>query len=232
MIKIIGLLAEIDENKKSAIENSYVNAIERSGGLPLLLPYVKDGATFERFAQVCDGFVFTGGADVDPARYGANIHPRCESINALRDETEFSAFKTIFKTGKPILAICRGAQLVNAALGGTLTQDIPSELGIELTHRNKEIGFACTHGINITESSPLHLLAGSLRAQINSYHHQAIKTLGDGLSVMARADDGIIEAMYLEGDHYLRAYQWHPERMFEEDGLSRRIFSDFVNACS
>lgn len=232
MKPIIGVLAEVDSTLTCKVNGAYITAIEKSGGIPVLLPYGQEDATLDAFTDVCDGFLFTGGADVDPLRYGEKVKDTCGTIQHRRDELDFAMFNRALATGKPILAICRGAQLVNVALGGTLYQDIPTEFITDMIHRQIEPKDAFSHNVCVIEGTPLRALVGKERIPVNSFHHQAAKKLGAGLCVMACADDGIPEAFYLSGDRYLRAYQWHPEGLFENDIYSRIIFSDFIKACN
>ena len=227
---IIGILTEVDDELTTKVRGSYINAIEKSGGVPVVLPYVKDERTIEDFADICDGFLFTGGVDVDPSRYGEEAKPTCEKPQLFRDELEFCALRVILRKAKPILAICRGAQLINAALGGTLYQDIPSECPSHVLHRQTEPDNAPSHDVRVLPSTPLSEIIKSERMAANSFHHQAIKTLGEGLRAMATAEDGIIEAFYSTTEDYLYAYQWHPERLFDTDLQNRLIFEDFTSA--
>ena len=232
MRPIIGILAEIDGERNTKVQYTYVSAIEKAGGLPLLLPYVTDFESFGRFAKICDGFFFTGGADIEPRRYGEETKTYCGPVSYFRDEVEFKAFNEIIKTDKPILAVCRGAQLVNVALGGTLYQDIPSETDTPILHRQTADKDKPSHRVNILNDTPLFSLIGKEEMLANSFHHQAIKKLGEGLKVMATADDGIIEAVYHTEKSYLMAYQWHPERLCNNDLCNYLIFLDFIKACS
>ena len=228
---IIGILGVVDDEIVTRIQNTYIKAIEKFGGSPILLPYVERDESIDAFVSLCDGFLFTGGADVDPRRYGEEIKATCGEIHEYRDDIEFRSFKKIYETKKPIMAICRGAQLVNAALGGTLYQDIPTEIIPCIPHKQTEPKDSHSHEVNVIDGTPLKALANSNRVRINSFHHQALKTLGDGIAVMATADDGVIEAVYSTKHPYLRAYQWHPERLFCADALNRAVFTDFVQAC-
>ena len=232
MKPIIGLLAEIDSDGTAKVKGTYSEAIEKSGGLPILLPYVKDGEVISQFTEICDGFVFTGGADISPLYYGEEPSAACGVIQHLRDKLELAAFERIIRTNKPILAICRGIQLLNVALGGTLYQDIPSEIPSDISHRQLEPVDSPSHSVTVVSGTPLSEIAGGAEIiTANSFHHQAIKTLGRGLSVMANADDGIIEAVYADGERYIRGYQWHPERLVDKDDNNRRIFDSFIKAC-
>ncbi len=231
MRPIIVLLAEVDDELITKVVHPYVSAIETAGGAPVILPYVKDAEVIEHYTRICDGFLFTGGLDIDPSRYGEEIKPTCGEIQKYRDELEFTVIERVLGTGKPLLAICRGAQLVNVALGGTLYQDIPSEIDTPILHSQSEPKFSPSHDVRVVEGTPLHKLTGMERISANSFHHQALKALGRELQVMALADDGIIEAIYFTGEQYIRAYQWHPERLFESNSQNRMIFEDFIDAC-
>lgn len=228
---IIGILGAVDNEVVTKLQNTYTKAIEESGGSPILLPYVERDESLDAFVDICDGFLFTGGADVDPHRYGEEIKPTCCQIHKYRDDLEIRTFKKIYETKKPIMAICRGAQLVNVALGGTLYQDIPTEIISNIPHRQTEPKDSHSHEICVFENTPLRHLVMSERIKVNSFHHQALKLLGNGLSVMATADDGVIEAVYSTEHPYLLAYQWHPERLFDADNLNRVLFTDFIDAC-
>ncbi len=232
MRPIIGLLAEVDDERATRVMSTYVRAIEKSGGAPFLLPYVEGEEVVRHLALLCDGFLFTGGADISPMRYGEKAKESCGKIQLYRDDLEFRMFAQIYQTKKPILAICRGAQLVNVALGGTLFQDIPSECPSEIPHRQAEPKFSFSHSVSIQRDTPLYALIGKERMRANSFHHQAIKKLGSGLSVMAIADDGVIEAVYSTENRYLRAYQWHPERLCERCEDNKLLFENFIRACA
>lgn len=231
MRPIVGILAVVDGERNSSVFKTYIEVIERSGGLPLLLPYVESDDAIEEFVSLCDGFFFTGGVDISPSRYGEEIKPTCDETQIYRDELEFKVFDTAFKAQKPILGVCRGAQLVNVALGGTLYQDLPTETDSQIAHRQTEGRFEYSHDVNIIENTPLYELMGKKRIRANSFHHQAIKKPGAGLKIMATADDGVVEAVYYDGGQYLRAYQWHPERLYDADEFNRSIFDDFVKNC-
>jgi putative glutamine amidotransferase len=137
----------------------------------------------------------------------------------------------VLASKKPILGICRGAQMINVALGGTLYQDIATQLQTELSHRQTEGKFEHSHAVNILQGTPLFALLHQERIPANSFHHQAVKALGEGLAVMARADDGVVEALYHTVHPYLRLYQWHPERLCKTDSAALSVFADFVASC-
>lgn len=231
MKPIVGIFAEVDGNLVTSVKGDYISAVEKAGGVPFVFPYVENDETLDEMIGTCDGIFFTGGADIEPDRYGEAKKPTCGEPQLNRDILEFKAFDIAFKMKKPILAVCRGAQLVNVALGGTLYQDIPTEFDTDTIHRQTEGIYEYSHDVAVMEDTPLYRLCGEMRIKANSFHHQAIKKLGDGLEVMATADDGIIEAVYYKGDQYIRAYQWHPERLFNNDDFNRGVFGDFIKEC-
>ena len=231
MIPIIGMTSTIENDTTVKMFGTYAAAIEHVGGLPLLLPYVEDEHALDTFVKLCDGFLFTGGADIEPLHYGEQTKSVCGIVQPLRDKLELEIFKRVYAADKPILAICRGAQLINVALEGTLYQDIPTEYETTLSHVQSEERFSPSHPVFIEQKTPLASLVQKDRMTANSFHHQAIKTLGKGLTVMARAADGLIEAVYSTDRKYLRAYQWHPERLCNNVD-NKHLFEDFVSACS
>ena len=231
MKPIIGVLSAIDDEYALAMPSAYGTAIEKSGGLPLILPYIEDEAALRDFVALCDGFCFTGGVDILPARYGEQTSPTCGQIQEHRDALELRVFDLILPTGKPLFGICRGAQLFNVALGGTLWQDLPSERPSPIHHRQTEEKFSPSHDVCVLPDTPLHALVGTERITANSFHHQAVKTLGKDLMPMAYADDGVIEGFYHATHPYLRAYQWHPERLCDTDAHNRLVFDDFIKHC-
>ena len=227
----IGLLTAIDAAGTVTALRAYADAILLGGGLPLILPYTAEPAVIAQYVALCDGFCFTGGADIDPAHYGEQASPACGDVQPLRDEMELAVFRAAFRADKPLLGICRGAQLFNVALGGTLIQDLPSECPTPIPHRQTEGKFAPSHEVYALSDTPLYALMGTERITANSFHHQAVKALGCDLAVMAYADDGVIEGFYHTKARYLRAYQWHPERLCDTNAHNRLVFDDFIKHC-
>ena len=228
----IGLFATVDNERLTSVLNPYIRAVELTGATPIIIPYLEGDEALDALIELCDGFIFTGGVDIDPCHYGEEKMTACGDIHVYRDALELRAFPKIFNTGKPVMGICRGAQLINVALGGTLYQDIPSQLTDFIQHMQTEPKFSYSHDVTVLKDTPLYNLIGKERMHANTFHHQAVKTLGQGLEVMAVADDGIIEAMYMPGERYFRAYQWHPERLFDSDEYHKDIFRELVEAAS
>jgi putative glutamine amidotransferase len=191
---------------------SYIHALEQVGLAPVLITPAHSPAAVAALMDVCSGLVLSGGEDVDPSRYGEPPSPALGAVEPLRDAMELRAVACAEERGVPILGICRGLQLLNVYFGGTLYQDIATERPSELLHQQSEPWDKRSHCATVRPDSELHRLADASRLHINSFHHQAIKALGDDLIVTARADDGLVEAIEHENYPWLLAVQWHPER--------------------
>jgi putative glutamine amidotransferase len=198
-----------------------------------MLPLTADEGMVEQLAGMCAGFLFTGGQDVFPGLYGAAVSPRCGRICGERDAMEKTLFSVaVMKQDKPALGICRGIQIFNVLLGGTLYQDIPAGLSESaLTHRQKPPYDRMVHRVSIEPGSPLHELLGVNTLAVNSCHHQGIAELSPALVPMARAEDGLVEAVYMKDKAFVWAVQWHPEMAPGEES-SGKIFGAFVKACA
>jgi putative glutamine amidotransferase len=212
----------------------YEESIRRSGGDVRLLERSTD-APKEALSGI-DGLLLTGGGDVRPAIYGAVAHPLFDAAEPGRDEFEIELVRRALDADLPVLAICRGIQLLNVARGGTLIQDIPDELGTTINHRVATPPHAIAHDIWIESSSLLERLMGERfergeACPVNSRHHQAAKTLGEGLITSATAPDGVIEAIEDPTRRFCLGVQWHPEN-FYRTGEFRSLFEAFVQACT
>ena len=209
----------------------YVESVRRAGGEPRVLSR-EEAPSLDGI----DGVLFTGGNDVDPAHYGESAHPRTQTMDAARDTFELELAKLALAHNTPILAVCRGLQVVNVAAGGTLIQDIESEANEALGHQVDAPLYALAHEVWVTSGSALSTvmreeLAGGEVLQVNSRHHQAIKQTASGFNVSATAPDGIIEAIERPTSRFCIAVQWHPEN-FWRTGEFRSLFEEFVKASS
>lgn len=232
MKPLIGIVSLYDETKESYwMLPGYVKGLEEAGAASVILPLTEDREALTRFAALCDGFLFTGGHDIEPALYGEEKSEKCGVICPERDNMEKAFFPMALETGKPLLGICRGAQLFNVLLGGTLYQDIPTECPSNVTHHGLPPYENPDHTVTIIPDSPLYQAVEADEMPVNSYHHQGIKKLGKGLEIAAAAPDGLPEAVYLPEHRFALAVQWHPEFSYQVDGNSRKIFHLFVKAC-
>jgi putative glutamine amidotransferase len=228
--------AEEAANRRTKIDK-YLHAVERAGGEAVLLSLASSPADLKRQVEDLDAFVLTGSpADMDPAHFHAKRHPTTDDADAARERADFTVLEHGLAAGKPILAICYGSQSLNVFLGGSLIQDIPTELGSKIRHSPDEEEFSngvecpdAFHGVTFDPGRVLDL-SGSTQAEINSWHHQSVLEPGRGLRVTAHAPDGVIEAVeWIEDPNWVVGVQWHPERM-PEDALAQALFRGLVLA--
>jgi putative glutamine amidotransferase len=215
------------------LSRQYADAVAATGGIPVLLPLLEDPGVLAPLVARLDGVLLTGSSsDIDPAHYGAERQAACGAIQPLRDRLDFMLLDAAFNRGLPVLAICFGMQSLNVFLGGSLMQDIPTAVAGALEHQNPGSEGRPSHAIDIARGSLLESLAGGTRAEVNSTHHQAIDRVAQDLEVIARAPDGVVEAVACRpGGPPVVAVQWHPERSFALDELSRNLFEHFLDCC-
>jgi putative glutamine amidotransferase len=213
----------------------YVRAVSAAGGLPLILPPQSSAAA--DIARTIDGLLLSGGADVAPARYGDDaVHPATYGVDPERDRFEIDLVHAALEHRTPIFGICRGIQVINVALGGTLIQDVATEHpgAREVGHRQHERGLedsAVGHPVTAADPALLPIFTGNTLG-VNSFHHQAIRELAPGLVPVALSPDGLIEAVVMAGLPRVFAVQWHPELMFERDETHLRPFVHFVETAA
>ena len=210
--------------------NSNCNAIEKAGGIPLIAPYLKEEADIAQLVEQADGVFLTGGDDIDPAFYGAEKRPECGAVCTERDRFEDALIKEALRQDKPILGVCRGAQMMNASLGGTLYQDLKAETRTEVDHTNYAKFAGGAHTIEVDENSILYRIMGQREMETNSLHHQGIRTLAPRLRAVAWTPDRLVEAVEVIGQTYAVCYQWHPEMMTDSEQYNK-LFADFIAAC-
>lgn len=212
---------------------SYPRAVEAAGGVPLLINLTRDAEVLDTLYRLCDGLLLAGGCDLDPASYGAAPHARLGFFNPLQDEVELALTRRALAERMPILGICRGMQMLNVAMGGTLYQDIPSELPGALNHQESHHQRSMGHLAHPLLLDPGCWLADRLDTRelpVNTLHHQALRDLAAGLRVVGRAPDGVIEAVE-GGPGFVVALQCHPEELRETvDPRWARVFEGFVGA--
>ena len=218
---------------RQTLNRAYVRAVEAAGGVPLILPITTNPDTIHRCLDAIDGVLLSGGVDVEPGRYGQEPHPTVDTTDADRDAAEIALIRAALERDKPIFAICRGLQILNVALGGTLIQDLPTEKPSTIIHSQSERNIPrpeTVHSIQIDSDSRLARIVGANVMQVNSLHHQALSEIADGLSVTARAEDGVIEAAEMTDRRFVVAIQCHPEELAAWQPESKRLFSAFIEA--
>lgn len=221
---IIGIASSKNAQGKIDMSQHYLNSVWEAGGVGVFLAYTQDEQKLAEYADVFDGFLFSGGVDVDPARYGEQISHASVEIDQDRDAFELALYRHVRPTGKPILGICRGIQVLNVAEGGTLYQHIEG-------HRQDKPGEQRAQKVLIYKDSMLHRLTGEREILTNTFHHQNVKVLASVLEADAQSEDGYIEAAHMPGHAFYLAVQWHPEIYRTEDPAMQKVFAAFVDAC-
>lgn len=217
--------------ERAMVNASYLTALGAAGGVPLLIPPQLSPGALEQLLEAVDGLLLTGGGDVSPALYGESPDPTLVGVSEARDAVEIACVRFAMDRDLPILALCRGMQVLNVALGGTLVQDIHSAMPDALAHAAGEARDEPVHAVHVDPASGLARLLGATDIDVNSRHHQAIGTPGEGLVVAGCAPDGVIEALEMPGRAaFLAAVEWHPEDMTPHADHARRLFSAFVAA--
>lgn len=233
MKPVIGVTSNLNDGLLS-LSMSNIHALTEAGGVPMILPNLLDEATIDVLAQKLDGLLLTGGGDIDPTLFGEEPHKYLGSITPERDFFEIRLIRKMLQDDKPILAICRGCQIVNIAVGGDMYQDIYSQLdGTLLQHSQKAPRWHGSHFIDIVAGSMLHQIIKDQKIRVNSFHHQAVRRVPAPFKVCATSSDGVIEAFESTQHSFMLAVQWHPECMVEKnDQPSKEIFQAFVNAAN
>jgi len=211
------------------LNRDYLRAVRAAGGQPVQVSLLSPPAKLHQLAKTLDAIVLPGSpADVNPERYRAKRHKKSAKPDVRRENTDFALLTHAIPAGKPVLAICYGVQSLNVHLGGSLIQDIPSELRSPLTHSHSDHHADATHQVRI-KGGRLAELAGRTKVTVNSLHHQSVRRPGRGLRVTAQAPDGVIEAVeWTRGPGWVVGVQWHPERM-PDDALAKKLFRRLVS---
>lgn len=215
-----------------AQNRTYIQAVIRAGGLPLLIPHLEDKALLRAVYERLDGLLLPGGEDIHPGYFREAIHSRCRSISPERDATELPLARWAVEEGKPLLGICRGVQVLNVALGGSLYQDIGSQCPAAGRH-DWYPGFPRdlrAHGVALVDGTHLARVMDASALEVNSLHHQSVKDLAPALELAAVAPDGIVEAVEVRDHPFAVGVQWHPEELAGTDPRNQRLFEALVRA--
>jgi putative glutamine amidotransferase len=232
---VIPIPVQDAERRRYVLGRNYVRSLIACGAVPLLLPTSLDSTAWRELYAYADGVLLSGGGDVQPALFGEAKHEATSDVDPERDRVEIDLARWALDDDRPLFAICRGIQVVNVALGGSLIQDIPSQHGDRIEHRGGAIGAArdqVLHEVCIEPGSRIAAVFGPGNVGVNSFHHQAIKVLGDGLIVTSRSSDGIIESVERPDRRYFLGVQWHPEEMSAGRDDMHALFQSFVQASS
>jgi gamma-glutamyl-gamma-aminobutyrate hydrolase PuuD len=211
----------------------YCSAVEAAGGLPIILPLTQDVAVLEAMFGLLNGLLLPGGLDVDPVHYGEEPSRRLEDVDPLRDITELYLARRALAEDLPVFGVCRGEQLLNVAAGGSLYQDIHTQVGPgTLKHFQETAEERPSHTVDVEPGTILSEIAGATSLRVNSYHHQAVKALAPGFRVSATAKDGVIEAIESTVHSYVLGVQWHPELAHRVGDFNLTLFRRFVQECA
>jgi putative glutamine amidotransferase len=235
-VPVIGIIPSrkiiSDGTDQIYLPESYILAVADAGGAPLVIPLGLPEALLNEVLPRLDGLLFSGGGDVHPERYGSQMHPAVSSVDKDRDRVELYVFHETLRQRKPFLGICRGFQVINVALGGTLYEDILDQHPDGLDHRHQpgKSRHYLAHRVTVEPDSRLGAILGQKSVSVNSMHHQGVRQLASELAASAWAPDGIIEGFELPDQPFALAVQWHPECL-QEHASMRALFRAFVAAC-
>jgi putative glutamine amidotransferase len=232
LIGITSSYVQMDGRPYNRMYAPNARAIADAGGLPVFIPTHLDSDTLTALYAELDAILLPGGPDVDPSQYGQERHPLTIHIDDPRDQLELTLAQWGVRDDMPVFGICRGHQVLNVALGGTLVQDIPSQVQTTLAHDipNSMPRSTRIHDIEIEPDSRLATILGETRLSVNSLHHQSVQQPGPGAAITAVAPDGVVEALEVPEKAFVLSVQWHPEDLYTHDDAMRRLFTAFVEA--
>lgn len=229
--KIGIVVCKLHENRQF-VTNTYIQSIRCAGGLPLIIPLVKSTSAIADYVKLCDGFLFCGGGDITPLLFGEEPLNGIGETDISLDLFQIRLMKQILQTRKPLLCICRGMQILNVACGGTILQDISLKTGDALNHMQTSGSRRdISHKVTVEPNTLLHKITGSI-LYTNSFHHQILDRLGNGLIASAHTSDGTVEAVEMPDRPFTIGVQWHPEAMFRTSSAMRDLFHAFIKKTS
>ncbi len=238
---IIGIAAMSDHDAaglhapRFSLNQSYNKAVMAAGGVPLMIPHVEDIESLRELYEMLDGFMLPGGVDIHPRHYNEEPHPKLDPTDDGMDWVEVTLLRWALEDDMPVFGICRGEQVLNVVMGGTLWQDLPSEYATVFDHREsfkRKIRDYLAHDVRIAPNSRLAEIAGATRVWVNTSHHQAIKRVAPGLIATAWSPDDLVEAVESPDHFFVMAVQWHPEEMVKKHEWTLRLFQAFVEAAA
>ena len=241
-LPVIGITADSSECEQTrsrtnreglySLASRYCDAIENAGGLPIIIPHSRSRTQIRHLLRRIDGLLISGGGfDIDPAYYGEQPIAKLGKINSQRTFTELQSIAFGLDRDLPMLGICGGAQAINVALGGSLYQDIQTQLPAAQKHQQDERSNSYGHVVEVARGTLLYKVCRRQTLKVNTTHHQAIRKLGKGLAINATAPDGLIEGIESKKHSFVLGLQWHPEVLARREAVQRKIFSSFVLAC-
>lgn len=229
MSPIIGLTASLESQKINTRQN-YAEPLIKAGALPVVLPYSEKLPVIQNIIERMDGLLLTGGADIDPTLFGEEPAPGLQKVDPKRDQFELMLVQEALKSDIPILAICRGNQMLNVAAGGTLYQDLFGMANTLQHHQNAPRDHE-THFVQINAGTRMYQIMNSHQLKVNSFHHSAVKDPAPGFLISAAANDGVTEAIESENHRFVIGVQWHPGDLAEKEIHAQKLFQAFAGAC-
>lgn len=222
--------ANTDDN---VVSRHYAEAIESVGGSAILLPHTENQQVLDTYLSLSDGLLLSGGGDPDALIFDEQPHPKIGRVDPIRDQMELYLVQQSLDRNLPLLGICRGAQMMNLAMGGTIFQDIASQIpDSDVNHYQQGVGWYAAHTIHIQTGSILHRSTNKTVSRVNSYHHQSIRDLASGFEATATATDGVVEAIENSSYTFAVGVQFHPELMWKRHTIAEQLFNRFVDATS
>lgn len=229
MSAVIGIVSCGYIDNRQFVTQPYIHAIEASGGVPILLPCTAKDTFFSRYASICDGFLFCGGNDITPWLFGEEPLTDRGSTDTGTDLFHLSFMKYVLSAKLPVLAICRGMQILNIAMGGTIYQDMELRTNSSLNHMQiSESRYDVSHKVIFSSNSMLYNICGE-SIYTNSFHHQCLKSVSENLRITGITSDGVIESVESVAHPFAVGTQWHPECMFDTSPEMQALFSQFIN---
>ncbi|HEX3022987.1 MAG TPA: gamma-glutamyl-gamma-aminobutyrate hydrolase family protein [Lachnospiraceae bacterium] len=231
---IIGVVTSIQFATGMGTDHIYVNdeyiiSMEKIGAVPVMIPVVTTLDILDIYIDMCDGFLFTGGVDINPIHFKKGPHRKLGTVNNKLDNFQIILMKKVISSGKPFLAICRGIQLLSVVLGGTLYQDLDEVPGTSLLHEQKSERYCGIHQVYFQPDSKLYEIFGE-STFVNSYHHQCVASPGRNVHITGKTSDNVVEAVELANYNFGIGVQWHPEMMFACTGEMETLFRAFLDA--
>ena len=231
---LIGIVAGQHATREGVVRvgvpRAYVSAVEMAGGVPVIIPLVEDTNLAPAYLKPLDGLLLAGGGDVDPARFGEEPIPQLGNVDPERDALEIALAQKALEADLPVLGICRGIQVLNVAAGGTLYQDLPSQVPHALKHDQSAPRWYPCHEVRLAPDSMLARIFQAETLRVNSFHHQAVRVVAPAFRVAGKSKDAVIEAVESREHTFVVGVQWHPECMVERDPVQRLLFEAFVQA--
>lgn len=231
---VIGLTSSFmthEDRELVFLPHAYFDAVRHFGGIPVLIPVFASREELNFLLDRCDGLILTGGDDIDPSLYGEEKLNDTIVIAPERDSQEGLVIDMALARNLPIFGICRGIQMMNVHLGGTLYQDIPAQIPSDIAHSMAKPHHRTCHECRVIPGTPLHDLCGCHSFNVNSHHHQAVKDVAPGFVVIGLSEDGIIEAIYDPAKPFCWGVQWHPEKIWDIEENSAKLFEAFLESC-